>query len=1291
MNKTLNFLLFFCCLWATASLQAQNLQKGEYGYLYCHMSGRGEWTAYALSRDGLNYHDLLNGDSIFSSTEKAAIEGGTRDAYICRKHDGSGYLMATTDMCVRKSKVWNNYGINLLTSDDLIHWESTTFDFRKGSALFSDPGSPDSYTNYSTINRVWAPQIIWDADYQWTDGRKGGYFVYYSLWNSAEEKYDRMYYSYADETFTTLTKPRLLFDWGYATIDADINYLESDGLFHLMIKKEGGKPGLFTATAPALTGPWSEPVEEDYVDFEGNKKCEGVSAFQLAGDSTWRVGYIEYSSNPKRYRICRADKYLRNFHSPQDIKGVDAPQHGSFMRLTKEEYERLEKHYNQIHKHGVYAQAPHPERIYLSGTGIDDTKTWEFFCTKGQNSGKWRKIEVPCNWELQGFGEYTYGRWYKVPGEKPSDEVGIYRHKFEAPKHWKDKRIKIYFDGVMTDVEVLINGQSAGAIHQGGFYRFSYDITELIEFGKRNTLEVKIAKESSNKSINAAERKADWWLFGGIYRPVWLEVVPKINMRHFILDARHDGTFSAAVEMEGDAQGYELSVAIRELNDGKEILTKDNQPLLTHRITNSDSEQQLKGVYKSIQPWNTENPQLYLASLTLKDPSGKAIQTRETRIGFRTVEFFPQDGIYLNGVKLVVKGINRHSFSVDGGRTTSAAMSRHDALLIKEMNMNAVRSHYPPDEHFLDMCDSLGIVYMDELAGWQNGYDSKVGPGLVKEMIERDVNHPCIIIWSNGNEGGWNYALDSLFAKYDKLQKRHVVHPWTDFNELDTHHYPAYLTGVARLTNGYKVFMPTEFMHAMYDQGGGAGLRDFWDRWLTNPMFAGGFIWVYCDEAPKRTDKGGILDSDKSNAPDGIVGPRREKEGSFYAIRAQWSPIQLKPLLITTHFNGSFLLTNEYTYTNLSQCRMIYKVLSCSTPLQDKGETTILAEGEVRLPAISPGETGTARFIVPEGFHNGDVLHLEAFDKEGKSICEWSYPIHLAKQYFEQKLSQTPMSLNLTEQATATQTTDEVILNSTSVCVTFDATTGLLRRVKAGDKEIPFKNGPRPIGMKMQYQPSSSYIRAAEDGAVFCAKYRGGADSIVWKLTGNGLLYMDAILLNRASGGGGFDDAFMDTQVYNLGLTFSYPEQACTGMRWMGRGPYRVWKNRIAGTTYGIWQKEYNNTITGESYENLVYPEFKGYHANMYWATLESDTAPFTVYSRNDGIFYHIFTPKEPAGRVKDTMPKFPEGDISFLLDIPAICSFKPIEQQGPNSQPGNIRIKSGDEGLHLNLMFDFR
>lgn len=346
----------FCvsALMGISILQAGAQQKGnpQSGdrYLYCHMSDRGQWTAYAISEDGMHFHDIICGDSIFSPYEMAGIEGGTRDAYICRKHDLSGYIMVTTDMKnsmtkrLGKKAEWDNYGINLLTSDDLIHWKSTTFDFRKGLSIFSDgkDSKRSIYKDWSTINRVWAPQIFWDAEYTWPDGKKGGYFIYYSLLNRDEEKYDKMYYSYADETFTTLTQPRLLFDWGYATIDADINFVPADGLYHMMIKKEGGQPGLFTSTSHSLTGPWPEPDAKDFVNFEGNKKCEGVSAFQLVGDSTWRIAYIEYSSRPRNYRICKADKYMRNFSSPQNIEGVNGPQHGSFMRITKEEYDHLQ-------------------------------------------------------------------------------------------------------------------------------------------------------------------------------------------------------------------------------------------------------------------------------------------------------------------------------------------------------------------------------------------------------------------------------------------------------------------------------------------------------------------------------------------------------------------------------------------------------------------------------------------------------------------------------------------------------------------------------------------------------------------------------------------------------------------------------------------------------------------------------------------------------------------------------------------------------------------------------------
>ena len=169
MRKT-TFRLAVMASLMSLTVTAQNPQKGDYGYLYCHMSDGGEYTAYALSRDGYHYEDVLGGKPIMDPTEHARIEGGQRDAFICRTHDAKAYIMVTTDMCVAKSKIWDNYGIDLLRSDDLIHWESKTFDFRQGTKIFSDPESPSVYRDWSTINRVWAPQIFWNPDYTWPNG-----------------------------------------------------------------------------------------------------------------------------------------------------------------------------------------------------------------------------------------------------------------------------------------------------------------------------------------------------------------------------------------------------------------------------------------------------------------------------------------------------------------------------------------------------------------------------------------------------------------------------------------------------------------------------------------------------------------------------------------------------------------------------------------------------------------------------------------------------------------------------------------------------------------------------------------------------------------------------------------------------------------------------------------------------------------------------------------------------------------------------------------------------------------
>ena len=193
---------------------------------------------------------------------------------------------------------------------------------------------------------------------------------------------------------------------------------------------------------------------------------------------------------------------------------------------------------------------------YLSGQGKDDAVEWDFFCTEGRKSGQWMKISVPSQWELQGFGNYNYGH-----DKNKYREQGKYKRVFSVPDSWKAKRIRIVFEGVMTDTEVLINGKPAGPVHQGGFYRFSYDITDLVKEGE-NTLEVNVCKVSANSSIEQAERKADYWVFGGIYRPVYLEALPEEYVEWMSVDAKADGKFLLDVHLWHARQSDNVSAQV---------------------------------------------------------------------------------------------------------------------------------------------------------------------------------------------------------------------------------------------------------------------------------------------------------------------------------------------------------------------------------------------------------------------------------------------------------------------------------------------------------------------------------------------------------------------------------------------------------------------------------------------------------------------------------------------------------------------------------------------------------
>lgn len=930
-----------------------------------------------------------------------------------------------------------------------------------------------------------------------------------------------------------------------------------------------------------------------------------------------------------------------------------------------------------------YSFSQETEKIYLSGKDFKHPVAWDFMCTNGNNSKQWTNINVPSNWELQGFGEYTYGRWYKELNEKePSKEEGFYKYKFNIPANYKNKNITIVFGGAMTDTEVKINGKLAGEKHQGGFYEFKFDITSLINYGTENLLEVHVWKHSSNNTVNNAERKTDWWLFGGIYRPVWLEVSPKSFIKHIAVDAKMDGSLSADLELVNIPKNTKIEASISPIGSNETYQT------ITMPANANSGLQTIKAKWNNVKTWDPESPNRYILSVSLiKD--GKTLHTQKTKIGFRTLEFLKKDGIYVNGKKIIMKGINRHTIWPESGRSTDKDISILDVNLIKDMNMNAVRGHYPPDTHFLEACDSLGLFVLNELAGWQNGYDTKTGTKLIMETVKRDVNHPSVIIWDHGNEGGWNYDIDHVFHQYDP-QKRIVVHPWADFNGWDTHHYPTYLTGMHRFNNGENVFLPTEFMHGTYDNGIGAGLDDFWTRYKQSPLFAGGFMWAMLDEAVLRTDWTGEekYDSKGNLAADGVLGPHREKEGSFYTVKEVWAPIQFQPKMVTTKFDGSFFITNDYIYTNLNTCKMTYRVVKTNSNILYTDETPqIINSGNIDIPNIEPSETRKVQFEIPSNFFDGDYLEITATDKHGRDIYTWSWPIHRANYYAEKLLPKETSTKN----ASVTKSNDAIILSSETVKLKLSTSTGEILSIENAAGDVPFKNGPKPVGMKAKVKDVSTTQNA---NFVTCKfNYYGGIDAITWTLFNDGRLQMNAVFLKDAGRNDGFDGASFEDKINQFGLTFDFPEEGVTAMKWLGNGPYHVWKNRLKGTTFGLWNKDYNNTVTGESFENLVYPEFKGYHANFIGGNLKTKNGDIKFFSENDKLFLRLFTPDLPKKAISQVYPQpnFPEGNISFMYEIPAMRAFKPLEHQGPESQPTNIRIKSGDDGIPMTLWFDFR
>jgi len=910
---------------------------------------------------------------------------------------------------------------------------------------------------------------------------------------------------------------------------------------------------------------------------------------------------------------------------------------------------------------GLFAQnkAIKTEIQYLSGIDKDHRVNWDFKIDKGRKSGPWTTIPVPSNWELEGFGVYNYGHeWRKLLPE--SDATGLYRHRFAVPAAWKNKTIELVFEGSMTDTKVKVNGKEAGAVHQGGFYRFKYDITGLLKPGQENLLEVEVKNVSANESVNKAERDADFWVFGGIFRPVYLEVKPKEFIDRVAINAQGDGAFAIDVYAKNIRQQGTVEV---------QILSPDNHPVgdpFSMQTNKNGAKVTLTQHLNKPKQWSPEFPNLYQAEVRLKNAKGEIHVVRE-KFGFRTMELRAKDGFYVNGQKIIFKGVNRHSFWPSTGRTLSKQLSILDVNLMKDMNMNAVRmSHYPPDQHFLDVCDSLGLFVIDELTGWQSAYDTEAGRKLVKELVVRDVNHPSVVLWANGNEGGNNYDLLPDYPTYDP-QNRTVIQPWNTLGETNTFHYPDLNYVADVLANKDKIYFPTEFMHGLYDGGHGAGLQDFWNVMQHSPLSAGGFLWVFSDEGVVRTDQAGKIDVKGTNAPDGILGPYREKEASYYTIKEIWSPVYIDQQYITPQFNGKLKIENRFLFTDLKDCKLEWRLLKFPKPADAAADSTVLDRGKLNLPSLAPGLSAYVTIDLPQNWEQSDALCLSATDPHGRHILTWTWPVKTAAAFAHSIVDTTSV------QAAAGSEDDKYIaVSANGVEVKFSKSNGLIVGVRNKITPVSFGNGPKLTDVNSKFKA----IRHQQEGNdhTVIVDYEGPISQMSYKMMGNGWLKIDYTY--RLHG----DYEFM-------GVSFSYPEAKVKGVKWLGKGPYRVWKNRMQGTEFGVHQKAYNNTVTGIDWN---YPEFKGYHDRMFWAVIENEEYPITVVSATDHIFMRLFTPK-PSGH-KNTDPAFPEGDISFMDVInPIGTKFQKAAQLSPQGNVNQLRNRKDHQRMWgATLYFDF-
>ncbi len=877
----------------------------------------------------------------------------------------------------------------------------------------------------------------------------------------------------------------------------------------------------------------------------------------------------------------------------------------------------------------------------------------------------WVDIEVPSNWQMKGYDVPIYvniGYAFKMnPPYIPHDwnPVGSYKRTFTVPAGWNGKEVFLQFGAVSSAFYVWVNEQLVG-YSQDSKTPAEFNITRYLKKGN-NTLSVEVYRWSDGSYLE----DQDFFRLSGIQRSVFLHARPKTFISDFFavgdLENNYkDGLLKLDVLLKTanpDAKDVIVEVSIFE--DDQKIYSETKNIKLADNKASVNFTKQFPGVKK----WTSETPDLYSLVLNLKDNFGNNLESVSSRIGFRKVEIFDSQ-LHVNGVAILLKGTNMHEHNDITGHVIDEATILKDIRVMKSNNINAVRtSHYPQQELWYDMCDKYGLFLIDEadIESHGIGYDKDVTLADKKEwaaahldrmqrMVERDKNHPSVIIWSLGNEAGdghnflenykWAKARDlTRPVQYERAEKS------TNTTERHTDIYcPMYarigeIEAYARDPKNDRPLILCEYAHAMGNSTG--NLQDYWNVIEKYPKLQGGFVWDWVDQGILKTDENGEkywayggdfgpegIRSDGNFCINGLTWPDRTGKPGLAEVNKVYQYIGFEPLSLAT---GSIKIRNKYFFTDLSEFVFDWDIVS---------DGVAVKSGKLSFPGFKPGRDTVVNIPV-SGIEAAPGTEYFLNLRVSRSD-EWNYvpEDHVyASAQFKLPIQGKPVIAKLGQLAVLQTNTEgkKLEVSGSDVKIVFDLEKGAMESFSYKGKPILSK-GPEPDFWRPPTDNDYGYDmdkklgvwkKAGEKAIVKKANISQpeiGKAVITFeydipgingeKIAGYVTTYTvfssaDVIVKNQFS-------KVSDNvpEIPRMGMQMQLPEDFMN-LKWFGRGPHENYIDRKTSADVGL----YESTVD-DQYVPYIRPQENGYKTDTRWLTLTDENGTGLLVSGNPLICF---------------------------------------------------------------------